>query len=150
MTGQVGSAQRLFRMGRDKVLPGRVFAYLHPKRNTPTYNIWIMGGGSVCGHAGYELAGEVLNFGAFLPFMGVNLAALRQFYFAVQTGRKRRLLTDALAPRLGALFCLWICWNLPPVAKIAGVLWLLLRFAYDAVKTRGFRAEPVMIDFSES
>ena len=29
----------------------------------------------------YQGAAELLNFGAFLGFMGVNLAAVRQFYF---------------------------------------------------------------------
>jgi len=29
----------------------------------------------------YERAAEVLNFGAFLAFMGVNLAVIRTFYF---------------------------------------------------------------------
>jgi len=152
LTGQVGSARLLFGMGRDNVLPQRVFAYLHPKRNTPTYNIWIMGTLAFVGSLflKYELAGEVLNFGAFLTFAGVNLAALRLFGFASHVDRKGRLLIDALAPALGCLFCLWICWNLPPVAKIAGGVWLVVGFTYDLVKTRGFSTAPVMIDFSES
>jgi amino acid transporter len=152
LTGQVGSARLLFGMGRDNVLPRRVFAHLDPKRNTPTYNIWIMGilafGGALV--MKYEFAGEVLNFGAFLTFAGVNLAALRQFYFRKQPGRKGRLLIDGFLPALGSLFCLWICWNLPPVAQTAGVLWLLAGFVYSAIRTRGFRTQPVMIDFSES
>jgi amino acid transporter len=152
LTGQVGSARLLFGMGRDNVLPRRVFSYLHPKRNTPTYNIWIMGILAFVGSLflKYELAGEVLNFGAFLTFAGVNLAALRQFYLSPQVRRNPNLVVDAVAPALGCLFCLWICWNLPPIAKIAGAVWLLAGFVYDAIKTRGFRTAPVMIDFSES
>lgn len=152
LTGQVGSARLLFGMGRDKVLPRRPFAYLHPKRNTPTYNIWIMG---ILAFVGallmkFQLAGEMINFGAFLTFAGVNLAALRQFYLKPQPERERNLLIDGLAPSLGCLFCLWICWNLPPVAKVAGVIWLVTGFVYDAIKSRGFRTSPAMIDFSES
>lgn len=29
----------------------------------------------------YKTAAELLNFGVFLAFMGVNVAAFRQFYF---------------------------------------------------------------------
>jgi amino acid transporter len=35
-TGQVGAARLLFGMGRDKVLPPKLSAYLHPRRHTPT------------------------------------------------------------------------------------------------------------------
>jgi amino acid transporter len=152
LTGQVGSARLLFGMGRDNVLPRRPFAYLHPKRNTPTYNIWMMG---ILAFVGalllkFELVGEIINFGAFLTFAGVNLAAFRQFYLKPSPERTRNVLIDGLAPCLGGLFCLWICWNLPPVAKIVGVTWVGVGFLYDAIKSRGFRTRPVMIDFSES
>ena len=43
LTSQVGAARLLFGMGRDNVLPRKIFAYLSPKRNTPSYNIWIIG-----------------------------------------------------------------------------------------------------------
>ncbi|HUU14622.1 MAG TPA: APC family permease [Terriglobia bacterium] len=152
LTGQVGSARLLFGMGRDNVLPRRVFAYLHPKRNTPTYNIWLMGILAFIGSLffKFEFAGEVINFGAFLTFATVNVAALRQFYLTPQVGRNRKLVIDAVAPAIGCLFCLWIVWNLPPVAKIAGVGWLLAGFTYDAIQTRGFRTRPVMIDFTDA
>jgi putrescine importer len=152
LSGQVGAARLLFGMGRDNVLPKKVFAYLDPRKNNPTYNIWIVGllafGGALT--LNYELAAECLNFGAFLAFMGVNLATLRQFYFTRPGGRKRHLLTDALVPGTGFLFCLGIWLSLPRPAKLVGGLWFAGGIVYDAIKTRGFRAPPVMIDFSES
>ena len=152
LTGQVGAARLLFGMGRDNVLPRKVFAYLDPKRNAPTYNLWIIG---LLAYAGalvltFEQAATVLNFGAFLAFMGVNLAAFRQFYFLRGTERKRHWLSDALPPSLGFVFCLAIWLGLPRPAKIIGGSWLLVGIAYDAIKTRSFRTRPVMIDFSES
>src|SRR5207302_4383795 len=83
LTGQVGAARLLFGMGRDNVLPRRFFAYLDPKTATPTFNIVLIGLFTLAGSLGkrYDLIGELLNFGAFLGFMGVNLAAIRQFYF---------------------------------------------------------------------
>src|SRR5438874_1728822 len=43
LTGQVGAARILFGMGRDNVLPRKVFSYLNPRRNTPVINIAIVG-----------------------------------------------------------------------------------------------------------
>ncbi|MGA9062710.1 MAG: APC family permease [Terracidiphilus sp.] len=144
-TGQVGAARLLFAMGRDGVLPSRIFAYLNPKRSNPTFNITIVG---VIAFAGallmsYELSAEVLNFGMFFAFMGVNLAAMRQFYFL---RRDKGLLKDAVMPGLGFLFCLGIWWSLSAPAKIAGGLWFLAGLAYNLVQTRGWRIPPPMID----
>ena len=152
LSGQVGAARLLFGMGRDNVLPRRIFAYLDPKHSNPSRNIWIVGllafGGALV--LDYELAAECLNFGAFLAFMGVNLATAHQFFDRRQAGRKRRLFADALVPGLGFLFCLEIWLNLPTPAKLVGGGWFLVGFAYDALQTRGFRLQPRMIDFSES
>ena len=152
LSGQVGAARLLFGMGRDNVLPRRIFSYLDPKRNNPVYNIWIVGllafGGALV--LEYEMAAEVLNFGAFLAFMGVNLATVREYFFRVQPGRRRNWLSDLLVPGLGFLFCLGIWVSLPRPAKLVGGAWFLLGLIYAAVKTRGFRTRPVMIDFSEA
>jgi amino acid transporter len=157
LTGQVGAARLLFGMGRDNVLPRRFFAYLDPKRNNPSRNIWMIG---ILAYAGallldFETGAELLNFGAFLAFMGVNLATLRSFYIQgkaghARAGRTRRLLADALVPGLGFLFCLAIWIGLPRPAKIAGGIWLLIGITYEVIQTRGFRRKPAMIDFSET
>lgn len=152
LAGQVGAAQSLFGMGRDNVLPRRFFAHLSAQRNTPSYNICLI---SVLAFLGalwlsYEQCAEVLNFGAFLSFMGVNLATLWQFFVVGQAGQERRPMADLILPVIGFLFCGWIWWNLPRPAKLIGGSWFLLGIVYVTVKTRGFRARPVMIDFSET
>ena len=65
LTGQVGAARLLFGMGRDNILPKRFFAYLDPKRNTPTFNILLIGVFTFAGSLGkrYDLIGELLNSG---------------------------------------------------------------------------------------
>ena len=157
LTGGLGASKLLFGMGRDNVLPRRVFGHLSPGSNTPTYNILIIGllsfGGAVLlnsiGNA-YQHAGELLNFGAFLAFMGVNFATFWQFTVIARPGYKRRILVDAVLPLIGFLFCGLIWWNLNHVAKTVGLIWFAVGIGYVLVKTRGFRAAPVMIDFSES
>jgi putrescine importer len=152
LTGQVGAARLLFGMGRDNVLPRKLFGYLDPKHNTPTRNLWLIGIVAFIGtlFISYEQAGEILNFGAFLAFMGVNLATFWQFAIAEQRGRQRRWFADAVMPLVGFVFCLWIWLGLKSSAKIVGGSWFIVGLIYCAVKTRAFRERPVMIDFSES
>jgi amino acid transporter len=139
-------------MGRDNVLPKRFFAYLDPKRNTPTFNLLLIGIMTFAGSLGkrYDLIGELLNFGAFLGFMGVNIATIRQFYFMPQVGRQKSFWKDFLVPGLGFAICLVIWLGLGKLAKIVGSIWFAVGLIYSAVRTRGFRLEPVMIDLSES
>jgi len=156
LTGGLGAARLLFGMGRDNVLPRRVFGHLHPTRNTPNYNIWIIAilafaGGvvlSINGH-GYENAAELLNFGAFIAFMGANFATFWLFGVKRVTGLQINLLGDVFLPLFGFVFCGWIWLNLNTVAKIVGGLWLAIGIIYLGFRTNWFREKPVMIDFTE-
>jgi putrescine importer len=157
LTGGLGAARLLFGMGRDGVLPKRLFAHLSPRSSTPSYNVLLIGllsfaGAAALGHYGnaYEHAGELMNFGAFLSFMGVNFAAFWQFAVLRQNGYKRRIVVDAVLPLIGFLFCAVIWWNLNPLAKIVGGIWFAIGITYLAVSTRGFRNKPALVDFKES
>ena len=150
LTGQVGAARLLYGMGRDNVLPRRFFGALHKTSGTPLLNLLLLGAVTVIGSLtlSYEHAAEVLNFGAFLAFMGVNAACARTFYLKRKAG-ERNWIVDAAAPLAGLLFCLAIWLSLPVLAKWLGGAWLLLGIAYLAVQTRGFRRAPVEINFAE-
>ena len=157
LTGTLGAARLLFGMGRDGVLPRKTFGYLKPGSNTPTFNIVLIGiisfaGAVLLNYVGsaYEHAGELLNFGAFLAFMGVNLATFWQFTVARQPGYERKILRDVILPLIGFGFCFLIWWNLNSLAKTVGGIWFAIGLLYVGIRTRGFRAAPVMIDFTES
>lgn len=151
LAAQVAAGRLLFAMGRDDVLPRKVFGQLNPVTNTPTFNVILIGALALVGALTLSLehAGALLNFGAFLSFMGVNLAALYQGWFVRAREGKRRRLSDALIPTLGFVFCLGLWLNLPTLAKIVGGLWFLAGVAYAAYRTRGFRAPAVMLDFDQ-
>ena len=151
LAGQVAAARVLFAMGRDDVLPRRFFGYLDPVSGNPILNVLLVALVALVGSLllSLEHAGELLNFGAFLAFMGVNLGAIRQYYF-LQSREKRRLLVDAMVPMFGFLFCLGIWLSLPLLTKLIGGAWLLAGIIYDAVKTSGFRTHPALLDFGEA
>jgi amino acid transporter len=157
LTGGLGAARLLFGMGRDGVLPRKFFAHLSSGSSTPTYNILLIGLIAVSGAIGlnyvgnaYEHAGELLNFGAFLAFMGVNFATFWHFGIVNRAERRRNLLGDMILPLAGFAFCALIWWNLNPLAKEVGGAWFAIGLTYIAITTRGFRLAPKSIDFSGS
>lgn len=156
LTGGLGAARLLFGMGRDGVLPRKIFAHINPETNTPTFNILLIGAVAYFGAVGlnlvgnaYEHAGELLNFGAFLAFMGVNLSVFWRFSIA-RREQRRRIFADIVLPLIGFAFCASIWWNLNGIAKVVGGIWFLVGLIYLAATTRCFRNAPKMIDFSES
>ena len=157
LTGTLGAARLLFGMGRDGVLPKKFFGQLKPGSNTPVNNILLIGGLAFVGAvllnyigSAYQHAGELLNFGAFLAFMGVNLACFWQFGVRRQQGYERRVLADIVLPLIGFLFCGLIWVNLNIIAKTVGGIWFAVGILYVGYKTKWFRSAPVMIDFRES
>jgi putrescine importer len=150
LSGQLAGARLLYAMGRDNVLPRKLFGYLDPVKSNPAFNLILLGLLALTGSLFFSLerAAELLNFGAFLAFIGVNLATIRQYYFGPGREQERRLLTDALIPAFGFLFCTAMWLSLPRAAKIVGGLWFATGLVYDAWRTRWFRTDPIMIDFN--
>lgn len=152
LAGHVGASRLLYSMGRDDVLPRKIFGYLTPGKSNPVYNVWIVG---VLAYIGvitipWEHAAEIVTFGALLAFMGVNLAALKHFWFSKEAIGNRNFFVDAFVPSFGIVFCLVLLMSLQVWTKYAGVSWLVIGIVYGAYKTRGFTLRPKLIDFSES
>lgn len=134
--GQLAGARLLFGMGRDGVLPRKFFGALSEKTHVPANNVILIGLLCVAGSflITYEFGAELLNFGAFIGFMGVNVAA---FLWAWRNARRTFL--GLVPPALGFLICLGIWLNLSPKSKLLGGAWLLLGIIYGWWKTGGFR-----------
>jgi putrescine importer len=152
LAGHVGASRLLYSMGRDDVLPKKIFGYLSPKKSNPVYNVWIVGLlAYICVITiPWEHAAEIVTFGALLAFMGVNLAALKHFWFSAEAIGKRNFFLDAFVPGFGIAFCFVLLISLQTWTKYAGIAWLVVGVVYGAYKTRGFTLRPQLIDFSES
>lgn len=70
-------------MGRGNALPQRFFGALSPKTSIPRNNVLLVGAITLLGVflLTYERGAELVNFGAFIAFMGVNAAALIHYRF---------------------------------------------------------------------
>jgi amino acid transporter len=151
-TGQVSAARLVYGMGRDNVLPRSLFGYLSPRNQTPTRNIVLVGILAFIGTVvlKFDVACDLLNFGAYLGFMGVNISTFFCYYLKPPPQHRRHFLWDAFIPLMGFLLCLIFWIGLPHTAQIVGGVWLVLGMAYCAVKTKGFRERPLLFDFRES
>ena len=68
----------------------------------------------------YEEGAELVNFGAFIAFMGVNLAAFVHYKF--RSDEKVRF--GAATPVMGFMISLFIWINLSHRAQLLGVIWM--------------------------
>jgi putrescine importer len=143
MGAQLGAARLLYGMGRSKALPQSFFGAIDPKRHVPRNNVIFVGVIALMGAflISYGLGAEMLNFGALIAFMGVNLAAFMRYF--VRSEQKK--FTNFLPPVAGFLICLLLWLNLSRPAKIVGAIWMAVGIAFGAIKTRGFRGN--LIDF---
>jgi hypothetical protein len=78
----------------------------------------------------------MLNFGALIAFMGVNVAALLRYF--VRSQEKKA--TYLIPPALGFLICLGLWLNLSRPAMIVGSIWMAAGILFGAIRTKGFRA----------
>ncbi len=152
LSGQVGAARLLYGMGRDNVLPRKIFGFLSKQNQNPRYNILIIGSVAFIGSIflPLERACDLLNFGAFMGYMGVNLAVIWCYFIYPTDGHKRVIFKDLILPVVGFLFCFVIWMGLPGISKIAGTGWLIIGVIYSAYKTKGFKNRTVLFDFDSA
>jgi len=139
MGAQLAAARLLYGMGRNDALPKGFFGKINAKRHIPANNVILIGAIALAGAfvMTYERGAELLNFGAFVAFMGVNAAAFVRYYLRAP----EKKIGNLISPILGFLICAFIWWNLSPPAKIAGAIWLALGILYGAWKTSWFRKQ---------
>jgi putrescine importer len=139
VTGQASASRLLCGMGRDRLLPYRLFAYVHPRLGTPIYSVLLMGCIHLIGALilKYTEAAELVNFGAFIGFISVNLCVIRYFWFDKEMRRGR--LTDLVIPALGFSICIYIWLHLSRLALAAGGLWMALGIVYLLLLRRAKR-----------
>jgi putrescine importer len=141
MGAQLGAARLLYGMGRSSALPKSFFGAVDPKRHVPRNNVLFVAAIALAGALlvsvglfSYGLGAEMLNFGALIAFMGVNVAAFIRHFVK---GEKK--FTNFFPPVAGFLICLLLWLNLSSKAWLVGSIWMAVGIAFGAWKTRGFR-----------
>ena len=137
---QATSSRLLYVMGRDGVLPKRVFSRLSSKYRVPWINVLIVGAVGFIG-LGLDIAQatSLINFGAFLAFTAVNVSFLVLIWRERMTRSRAARALLSLVPIVGAVVDLALLSQLQPSAQIVGAIWLAIGIGWLAYLTRGFR-----------
>jgi putrescine importer len=142
----------LYVMGRNRVLPRKLFGYVHPKFRTPAFNVILVGAVSLLAISpSLELITSVINFGALIAFTFVNLSVIAHFVF-----RKKRyktagdLFSYLIMPLIGAALTGILWYYLHADALIGGLVWVAVGFVYMLFLTKFFRTKLADIDFEEA
>lgn len=150
LTGQAGASRLLYAMGRDGVISRSLFSHLHPRYATPTRAVCVISFVSLAGALGlrFQIAVELLNFGAFAGFVLVNLSVIQHYYVREKQRRGTAVLNNLIFPLLGASVCASVWMSLTTKAKVVGTLWLLAGAVYLMITTRGVQKD-LTLNFDE-
>jgi putrescine importer len=133
----LGAGRLLYGMGRDNAIPAKFFAAVNPKTRIPSNNIILVGVITLAGVflLTYPLGAQLLNFGALIAFMGVNVSAFVHYFLR----NEKKNFIHFIVPLLGFSVCLYLWLSLGIKAKIAGLCWLSAGVLYGAYRTSWFR-----------
>ncbi|WP_104116868.1 APC family permease [Arthrobacter sp. B1805] len=143
LAAQASASRLLYAMGRDAVLPPKVFGFLHARFRTPVTNIVITGiVGLVAVFLDVATSTSFINFGAFTAFTLVNVAVIAYYLREKRTGRRLNPVSYVVIPAVGALVDAFLLTQLDSTAIMLGLGWLAIGIVVLAVITRGFRKAP--------
>jgi putrescine importer len=147
---QAAGARLMYAMGRDNVLPRRVFAYISPRFHTPLINLLLTGTvGLLALGLSVTTSTSFINFGAFTAFAFVNISVLAQ-YLRDRNQVDRNPLSWVVQPLIGLAVVIWLLTHLDSKALTLGVVWVSLGFVWLLYLTRGLRKPPPDMVFTES
>jgi amino acid transporter len=147
---QAAGARLMFAMGRDGVLPSRLFAYVSPKYHTPVFNLLLTGAvGLIALGLSVSTSTSFINFGAFTAFAFVNISVIA-LYLRQRGATRRGVVSWVVQPLIGLAVIVWLFTHLDVNALTAGAIWLIVGFGWLLYLTRMLREPPPEMTFSEA
>jgi putrescine importer len=143
LTSQASVARILYAMGRDGIMPRRVFGHVSARFSTPTFAILVV---SVISLAALwiklDFLASIVSFGALVAFSAVNLTVIKHYFV---DERERNVLNNVVLPAIGFVLTVWLWTSLSWLTLEVGMIWLALGFIWLLVVTRAFqRPTPVL------
>lgn len=150
VASQASVSRILFSMGRNNLLPPRIFGLLHERFRTPYLATIAVGVVSLLALVvPLDLASSVISFGALIAFTVVNLSVIK--HYALDQGQRRgsAALKYVVLPLIGVALCLWLWTSLSGVTFAVGLSWAALGFIWLVVVTRAFTRKVPTMDMRE-
>lgn len=150
LAAQASGSRLLFAMGRDGVLPRRIFALVHERFNTPWGSIVAVGlMGIIAMFLDVATSTSFVNFGAFIAFTMVNVSVIVVAVKGRKRGDRMNALLDVVFPIIGALVIIALLTQLDANALIIGGIWVAVGIVLLGVLTGGFRRQPPKVSSEE-
>ncbi len=151
MASQASVSRILYAMGRDGVLPRRVFGQLSVRFRTPVLAILVVGAVSfVALFISLELAAAMISFGALVAFSFVNLSVIK--HYIIDGGRRGAgdIMRYAVAPAIGVALTAWLWTSLSSTTFTVGGIWVAIGVGYLLFLTRMFTRRPPQLALDEA
>jgi amino acid transporter len=149
---QLSTSRLLYIMGRDGVLPKRIFGYLNPRTLTPIYCVLLTGAMCFVGlNLSLQTATGFINFGAFTAFTAVNVCVIA-YYVRHRRAHRLNVVAYVVMPAVGAAVSLYMLTQLSETSLAIGLSWLAIGVVYLLWLTRGFRrpTPEMSIDYEQA
>lgn len=151
LTSQASVARILYAMGRDGVLPKRVFGGLSARFKTPVVAILVVSAISLLALvADATFMFNLVSFGALAAFSVVNASVIKHYFIDRKERSGIAVLNNLVLPLIGFALTVWLWTSLAPETFMFGLGWLVLGVILLAVVTRGFRRPTPMLDLKET
>jgi putrescine importer len=151
LAAQASGSRLLYAMGRDGVLPRRVFGAVHDRFHTPFLSIAAVGiVGLLAVFLDVATSTSFINFGAFVAFTAVNVAVIVLWWQRRRAGERLNALAYVVAPAIGAVIIVSLLVRLDRNAVLVGLAWLVLGTIILAITTGGLRKQPPEVAINEA
>ncbi|CAK6471857.1 amino acid permease [Peribacillus simplex] len=125
----------LYALGRESILPKKLFTSLHPKYKTPVSNIIFIAVISLSAvFISLNSAVLFVSFGALTAFIFVNLSVIAHFYIKLKKRSPKETFLYLVFPLVGATFIGWLLTLLDLATLKFGVSWIMIGFVYLFIK----------------
>ena len=127
----------LYALGRESILPKKLFTTLHPKYKTPAASILFVAIISLSAvFINLDTAVMFVSFGALTAFVFVNLSVIAHYYIKMKKRSPKDTFLYLIFPLIGAVFISWLLTLLDKHTLIMGISWVVVGFIYLFIKTK--------------
>jgi len=154
-------ARLLYGMGRDGLLPRKVFGAINKRFQTPHFNILtiIVLELIICTWSNVETISSLVDFGALGAFLALNVSVIWLYYVRGQGISGYRsgntplhrptgvgFLRYFVCPLIGACVVGWVLMSMDRKTLIIGSSWAAIGIIYECILTRGWRRLPPKLE----
>lgn len=150
VSAQASGARLLYAMGRDGVLPKKIFGVLNIRFNTPVRSILITGAVALFATTlDVTTSTSFINFGAFVAYILVNISVISHYFVRKKERDFGSVIKYLIFPAMGASLVFYLLIHLDIVAVLLGCGWSIVGFIILLYLTKMFKQDPPEMTIDE-